>query len=256
MNLRAMPRSKDATWEPKGRRAPRYEAPTVRDAILLSALLQRYDRPGLESKQFDLLQRGASSSRDALVHFAGDLSVLDVPSVSIVGTRAVSEAGRQRAARLARELALAGIAVVSGLAKGVDAAAHLSAIQSGGRTAAVIGTPLDKAYPAENAELQRLIYSEHLLLTPFAIGEPVYRANFPARNRVMAAISDATVIVEASDTSGTLHQAAECQRLGRWLFIMRSVADDPALKWPSGFIGKPKVAVLSSTAELVDVVRA
>jgi DNA protecting protein DprA len=252
-----MPRSReDATWEPRGRRASRYEAPASRDAILLSALLQRYGRPGLESKQFDLLHRGETSSHDALVHFAGDLSVLDVPSVSIVGTRAVSEEGRQRAARLARELVSAGIAVVSGLAKGVDAAAHLSAIESGGRTAAVIGTPLDKAYPAENAALQQRIYREHLLLSPFAVGEQVYRANFPARNRVMAAISDATVIVEASDTSGTLHQAAECQRLGRWLFIMRSVAEDPLLKWPSGFLGKPKVSVLSSTAELLDAVRA
>src|SRR5205814_51885 len=109
--------------------------------------------------------------------------------------------------------------IVSGLARGIDTAALMGAIEKGGRTVAVIGTPLDKAYPAENADLQTEIYSHHLLVTPFRIGEQVFKANFPKRNRVMAAISDATVIIEASDTSGTLHQAAECEKLGRWLFI-------------------------------------
>jgi len=91
-------------------------------------------------------------------------------------------------------------------------------------------------------------------MTPFASGEPVFKSNFPKRNRVMAAISDATVIVEASDTSGTLHQAAECQRLGRWLFIMRSVADNPSLRWPASFLGKPKTAILGETSEILDAV--
>ena len=89
--------------------------------------------------------------------------------------------------------------IVSGLAKGVDTAAHTSAIEAGGVTAAVIGTPLDKAYPAENASLQALIYREYLLLSPFTPGEKVYKGNFPKRNRIMAAITDATVIIEASD---------------------------------------------------------
>ena len=71
----------------------------------------------------------------------------------------------------------------------------------------------------------------------------------------MAAVTDATVIVEASDTSGTLHQAAECQLLGRWLFIMKSVAEDHDLKWPAKFMGKERVAVLSSTMEIVDAIR-
>jgi len=104
-------------------------------------------------------------------------------------------------------------------------------------------------------DLQQSIYRDHLLVSPFPAGEQVYPSNFPKRNRVMAALSDASVIVEASDTSGTLHQAAECQRLGRWLFIMRAVAEDRKLKWPAKFIGKPKVAVLTSTAGIFDVVR-
>jgi DNA processing protein len=125
---------------------------------------------------------------------------------------------------------------------------------SGGRVAAVIGTPLDKAYPAENAELQHDIYRRHLLMTPFCVGERVFRSNFPTRNRVMAAISDATAIIEASDTSGTLHQAAECVRLGRWLFIAKSVVDDPQLTWPARFLGQPKVRVLVSTSDILDAI--
>ena len=136
----------------------------------------------------------------------------------------------------------------------MDAAAHTSAIEHNGSTIAVIGTPLDKAYPAENSALQEWIYNEHLLISPFRQGEAVFRGNFPKRNRVMAALSDATVIVEASDTSGTLHQAAECQRLGRWLFVMKSVAEDPALEWPKSFLGKEKVAVLTSTLDIVNVI--
>jgi DNA processing protein len=70
----------------------------------------------------------------------------------------------------------------------------------------------------------------------------------------MALISDATVVVEALDTSGTLHQAAECARLGRWLFIMKSVAEDPNLKWPKGFLGKPKTAVLEKTEDIISAI--
>jgi DNA processing protein len=144
---------------------------------------------------------------------------------------------------------------MSGLAKGVDTVAHTSAIEVGGRTVAVIGTPLDKAYPAENSELQRAIYSNHLLISPFASGQQVFKSNFPARNKVMALLSDATVIVEASDTSGTLHQAAECQKSNRWLFIMRSVVENTAVTWPAKFLKHPKTRILSDTSEILEAVR-
>jgi DNA protecting protein DprA len=171
-----------------------------------------------------------------------------------LGTRDVSEAGWKRASQLARELARRGVTIVSGLAKGIDTAALTSAISNGGRVAAVIGTPLDKAYPAENAQLQQQIYSDHLLMTPFKEGDRVFRSNFPVRNRVMAAVSDATVIIEASDTSGTLHQAAECVNLGRWLFIAKSVVEDSTLTWPKNFVGKPRVGVLSSADDVANAI--
>jgi len=232
----------------------RYRAPSEIHSIAVPALLAELGRGALEDKQLDFL-RPSGRVGDARIYYAGDLSELKRPAVSIVGTRDVSVEGWKRAYRLARELAEAGVTVVSGLAKGVDTAALQSALESGGRTAAVIGTPLDKAYPVENARMQERLWSEHLLMTPFRVGEQTFKGNFPKRNRVMAAVSDATVIVEASDTSGTLHQAAECGRLGRWLFIMRSVAEDSSLTWPAKFIDKPNVAVLASTQDILDVVK-
>jgi DNA processing protein len=230
----------------------RYHPPVDVSSIRLQELLAKSGRDTLEDRQFDLLGSEGSMAR---VYYAGNLAFLNRPCVSIVGTREVSDSGASRARRLARELVASSIVVVSGLAKGVDTAALTSAIDSGGSTVAVIGTPIDRAYPAENARLQENIYQNHLLLTPFRIGERTFKGSFPKRNRVMAAISDATVIVEASDTSGTLHQAAECGRLGRWLFIMRWLLDDEKLSWPRKFIGKPKVALLNSTQDVVDAIR-
>jgi DNA protecting protein DprA len=228
-----------------------YVAPVARHQFSLPALLTRIGRGGLADKQLDFL-REASSTREAPVFYSGDLDILDAPSVSIVGTREVSDNGWKRASKLARQLADLRVTIVSGLAKGVDTAALSSAIESGGRVAAVIGTPLNKAYPAENAALQQTIYTSHLLLSPFKEGERVFRSNFPVRNRVMAAISDATVIIEASDTSGTLHQAAECLRLGRWLFIARSVLDDTTLTWPARFLTDKKTVALESVNDIMD----
>jgi DNA processing protein len=155
---------------------------------------------------------------------------------------------------LARELVSAGVVIVSGLAKGVDTEALTAAMEAGGKVVAVIGTPIDRSYPAENKHVQELIYREHLLISQFAPGEQVYPSNFPERNKLMAALSDATAITEAGDTSGTLHQAAECVRLGRWLFIAKSVVDDVSLQWPTRFLGQPKVSSFSSTGDILTAI--
>jgi DNA processing protein len=227
----------------------RYQPPTNVVRTHLQQILRKPGHKVVADKQLDLLR--ANNERDVFVYYAGDSSLLGMPSVAIVGAREVSGEGRSRAYKLARELAEAGVVVVSGLAKGVDTAAHHGSIQNGGRTIAVIGTPLSKAYPAENKLLQEEIYEHHLLLSPFSPTDAVFRGNFPKRNRVMALLSDATVIVEASDTSGSLHQAAECLRSDRWLFVMKSVVDDSALTWPQKFLGHPKVLVLSSTQDIL-----
>jgi len=258
MPLRSALAERSARATVRGPMPPRspYQRPPKIQAASLKELLAESGRPGLAERQFDLLRRpGREGGKDDVrIFLSGDRALLTRKCVSIVGTREVSPEGWQRAAQLARRLASYGVVVVSGLAKGVDTAALDSAIKSGGSTIAVIGTPLSKAYPAENWGLQEEIWRHHLLMTPFAEGETVFRSNFPKRNRVMAAISDATVIIEASDTSGSLHQAAECQRLGRWLFIAKSVADDPTLKWPASFLSKPKTAVLMDTPALMSTI--
>jgi DNA protecting protein DprA len=234
-----------------------YRRPPAIYTITIRELLAQIGKEQLHPKQLDLLRSPmqASDEKDVTIYYSGDLSLLERPTVAIVGTREATNEGRARTRRLARELAAAGVTIMSGLARGVDTEAHRSTISNGGRTAAVIGTPLSKAYPAENTRLQEEIYSDHLLVSPFVEGDAVLKANFPKRNRLMAALSAATVIVEASDTSGTLHQAAECQRLGRWLFISRAVVDDPSLTWPAKFLGKPRTAVLSRSEDVLVALR-
>jgi DNA processing protein len=195
---------------------------------------------------------GKSGEADPLLFWSGQLDLLRAASVCVIGARSVSEEGRLRARRIARELSSAGVTVVSGLAKGVDTAAHEATLAAGGSTVAVIGTPIDKCYPAENARLQETIWREHLLISQFPSGHRTFPSDFPKRNRLMAAITDGSIIVEASDTSGSLHQAVECVKLGRWLFIMKSVVDDPRLEWPAKFLREQRVVVLSDTRDVVE----
>lgn len=191
---------------------------------------------------------------------AGDLSLLDKSHkrVAVIGSRDASEEGMRRAAKIARQLAQAGIVVVSGLAKGIDKAAHDACMAAGGKTIAVIGTPLQKAYPAEHASMQSYIAREHLLVSQFADGQRTFQSHFIDRNRFMALICHATVIVEAGEGSGTLSQAAETIRLGRPLFIMASLFDRSDLQWPKRFLNpkpgsrpaKPLTSVEQVVAEI------
>lgn len=144
-----------------------------------------------------------------------------------MGTRNPSEEGRANAKRLADFLAKRGATVVSGLATGIDTVAHHASMDSGGSTIAVLGTPLDKAYPAQNRALQDEIMQRHLVISQFEPGSSTRPANFVMRNRTMALISDATVIVEAKAKSGTEHQGWEAIRLGRPLFLMDTVPEIP-----------------------------
>jgi DNA processing protein len=191
------------------------------------------------------------------VYCVGDLGLIERPGVAIVGARKATADGRRRAEQLARECAKAGIVVISGLAEGIDHAAHSSAIRHEGRTIAVIGSPLDKAYPPHHARLQEEIYRDHLLISAFRWGDRFYPTNFPERNRIMARLAKVTVIIEASDTRGSLHQAAESVDVGHPVFIAKAVADNPKLTWPRRFLGegKPLGRVLQSSSDVIDFVR-
>jgi len=154
------------------------------------------------------------------------------PRVAIIGTRTPSVEGRRIASKLSRTLAQQGVIIVSGLARGIDTAAHTAAIESGGRTIAVLGTPLSRTYPPENAELQSLIMTSHLAVSQFDEEHPILRTNFILRNRTMALIADASVIVESGEGGGSLHQGWEALRLGRPLFIHTREFAKPGLQWP------------------------
>ncbi len=136
---------------------------------------------------------------------------------------------------------------MSGLAAGVDAAAHWAAIESGGQTIAVIGTDLHRAYPTENVALQEVVYQNHLLVSPFAPGTPTRPANFPIRNRVMARLAGATVLVEAGEQSGTRHQVRECLTLRRPVLVSRSAS---RVSWVGALVAAHRVAVWDSPSEL------
>lgn len=167
----------------------------------------------------------------------GDVTFLSEGGrVSIIGSRAASPEGLARTRRLSRLLVQNGVTVVSGLAKGIDTVAHRAAIEAGGRTIAVLGTPVNEAYPSENRELQEFIGESHLLVSQFPIGYPVLKKNFPVRNRLMALISDATIIVEANNKSGTIHQGWEALRLARPLYILESAQDPSGASWSSKFL--------------------
>ncbi|MBI4182084.1 MAG: DNA-processing protein DprA [Candidatus Aenigmarchaeota archaeon] len=165
---------------------------------------------------------------------AGDAAVLDSgPRVALVGSRRASPAGLNHARALAGFLVEHGVVVVSGLAEGIDTAAHEAALAAGGKTIAVLGTPLDQVYPASNRQLQERLMREYLVLSQFPPGERVRKWNFPMRNRTMALISHVTIIVEAGESSGSLHQGWEALRLGRPLFILEGVAENRSLAWPA-----------------------
>ncbi|MBW2066778.1 MAG: DNA-protecting protein DprA [Deltaproteobacteria bacterium] len=165
----------------------------------------------------------------------GEIDLFNKKGISVVGTRNPSDLGVRRARKLAMLLAADGYVVVSGLAKGIDTAAHTGAIKAGGRTIAVIGTPLDRSYPKENSALQKVIAQGHLLVSQFPFTHPVTKFNFPARNYTMSGISRATVVIEASESSGALIQARQCMAQGRHLFILRNLLDRDDLKWPGQY---------------------
>lgn len=186
---------------------------------------------------FRPLNEGEQKYAPVTIYVKGDTSLMSSGvRVSVIGSREATREGLARARKLSSLLVRRGITVVSGLAKGIDLAAHMTAMDLGGRTIGVIGTPLDVFYPKENQILQTEIGTKHLLISQFAPGTPSHKGNFPTRNRLMALLSDATVIVEAKDGSGTTHQGWEALRLARPLWILQSAASDPQLKWPQEFL--------------------
>jgi DNA processing protein len=151
---------------------------------------------------------------------AGDAELLDRPSVAIVGARACSSYGSHVARTFGRELAASGLVVVSGLARGVDGEAHRGALEAGGATVAVLGCGIDRDYPAAHRELARRICLDGLVVSEYAPGVEPAPWRFPARNRVIAGLAQAIVVVEARERSGALITADLALEEGREVFAV------------------------------------
>lgn len=178
-----------------------------------------------------------------MLYFAGNWGLVYSKSVSIVGTRNPTIEGLKRTEKLAKEFVKNGFTIVSGLASGVDTQAHTTAINEGGNTIAVVGTPLDITYPKENTKLFHEIMKNHLVISqiPFIkYANQTFQSKrfyFPERNKTMSALSEATIIVEAGETSGTLIQARAALEQGRKLFILASCFER-GLIWPQKYLEK------------------
>jgi DNA processing protein len=176
-----------------------------------------------------LLRRGDTSYPAQLAALAdpppqlfalGRIELLHSPQIAIVGSRNPTAAGRSLAARIAGDLARHGLCVTSGLARGIDAAAHEAALAAGGKTIAVCGTGLDICYPAQHRALFERIAHDGLVISEFAPGTPPRAAHFPQRNRVISGLSRGVVVIEAAANSGSLITARHALAQGREVFAV------------------------------------
>lgn len=163
--------------------------------------------------------------RPAMLFVQGALDERDSRSVAVVGTRQASPVGLDAAREIARQLVAEGYVVVSGLAAGIDSAAHTGALDAGGRTIAVIGTGLRESFPKANAELQQRIAREAAVLSQFWPGQGPRKWTFPARNAVMSGFARTTVVVEAAGRSGARMQARLALEHGRPVFLLDSLME-------------------------------
>ena len=188
----------------------------------------------------------------ALLCVKGNLALAELQSVAIVGARNASAGGRKLAKQLSAELSEAGFLVVSGLARGIDTAAHEAAPQ--GRTAAVIAGGIDNFYPPENEELQKLIGENGLLLTEMLPGSVPRAEHFPRRNRIISGMSRAVIVVEAALRSGSLITARLAGEQGRDVFAVPGSPLDPRAEGTNKLI-KEGATLLTRSADVIDSLR-
>jgi len=177
----------------------------------------------------------------------------DDPAVSVVGSREASDRGLSIARSVATSLAQEGVTVLAGLALGIDTAAHLAALEAGGRTVAVIGTGINKAYPAANRDLHSIIAKDGLLLSQFWPDAPPQKHTFLMRNATVSGYGVATVVVEAAEQSGARAQARMAVAHGRPVILTNLVVERN--DWAKGLVGRPGVHVATALDDVMAVVR-
>jgi DNA processing protein len=187
---------------------PAHDIMVLGDADYPAALLQTADPP-------------------ALLYLQGARSLLDTPSIAVVGSRNPTPQGRDNAKAFAKALSEAGLTIVSGLALGVDGAAHQGALAGGGRTVAVVGTGLDQVYPTRHKALAAEIAATGLIVSEYPLGMPPLSPNFPRRNRIIAGLARGCLVVEAALKSGSLITARLASEAGREVFAIPGSIHSP-----------------------------
>jgi DNA processing protein len=193
----------------------------------------------------------AVHDRPPLVFIAGRLLPADARSLAVIGSRTATPTGIQTATEIAIDLLRAGYTVVSGLAAGIDTAAHNAALQRGGRTIAVIGTGLERAYPPENAALQAQIAGTGAVVSQFWPDAAPSRRSFPMRNAVMSGLTLGSIVVEASHTSGARLQARLALAHGRLVFLHDTLVKRE--QWAREFAARPGTHVFDTADQIIEI---
>lgn len=187
-----------------------------------------------------------------VLYARGRLELLQRPAIAVVGTRVPTAYGRQSAATFAKELSHAGLTVVSGLARGVDSNAHEAALNGAGGTIAVLPTPIDKCYPPENLSLFHKIAEQGLLVSETPIGTPLHPGQFPQRNRIIAALTVGTIVVEGATRSGSLITAQHASEMSRELFAIPGPISSPKSEGPNELIKRGEAKLISGINDVID----
>ncbi len=192
-----------------------------------------------------------SETPPPLLYAKGDLNLLNQPCIAMVGGRNATQQGIQNAEQFSKDLSLNGLSIVSGMALGIDGAAHRGALAGSGKTIAVVGTGLDIVYPAKHRQLAHDIVQTGLILSEFPLGTPSIASNFPRRNRIISGLSMGCLVVEANTKSGSLITAKLAAEQGREVFAIPGSIHSPMAKGCHLLI-KQGAKLVESTQDILD----
>ena len=205
------------------------------------------------SPLFPAALQGLGADTPAQLFMLGDPSHLAPPAVAIVGTRDATHYGLRVTRMLASAFAESGVSVISGMARGIDAAAHRAAMEAGGRTVAVLGTGIDVPYPVGHRELHRVLSERACIVSEYGPGVGAHRGTFPRRNRIIAGLASLTIVVEAGHRSGALITAQQAQKFNREVAAVPGPIDSPQSAGSNQLI-RDHVQVIASVADALSLV--
>lgn len=185
-----------------------------------------------------------------VLYVMGEIKRSDASAIAIVGSRKKTSYGAEVTERFAGELASLGITIVSGLARGIDTAAHEAALGVGGRTLAVLACGLDKVYPPENTVLAKKIVKNGAVISEYPLGHPALRINFASRNRIISGLSRAVIVVEGQEKSGTLLTASAAANQGRTVFAVPGQITSPMSAAPH-FLIKQGAKMVTGVSDIL-----